>query len=50
MSAVWEVLSTLYAIVTQNGDPTVYEDNLFWDCATMGNGVCGPNAKMPGEL
>ncbi|QOR56247.1 hypothetical protein SEA_LINETTI_103 [Gordonia phage Linetti] len=50
MSTLWELLATLYALATQAGDPTIYEDNLFWDCATMGNGACGPDAKKPGEL
>ncbi|MEU5978491.1 hypothetical protein [Streptomyces sp. NPDC047315] len=37
------------AMGDDNGDGVVDEDEFGWDCATMGNRQCGPNASPRGE-
>lgn len=44
MSALIMTLAVLYSILTGDGG-AVHEDNPLWDCATMGNHQCGPEAR-----
>lgn len=44
MSAIVMALAIAYSVLT-GGDGTVHEDNPFWDCATMGNHICGPTTR-----
>lgn len=56
MSAIMAILITLVSMIggeTYSTDDIIYsvdslirtgvilEDSIFWDCATMGNGICG---------
>ena len=43
MSAILLAGAILFSILTGQGGQ-VYEDNPFWDCATQGNHICGPEA------
>ena len=40
MSAVFAWLAIMFAVITQQGDATVHEDNPFFDCHLHGNHLC----------
>jgi hypothetical protein len=41
MTALFAWLAIMFAVLTQNGDPTVHEDNPYWNCEIHGNQICG---------
>jgi hypothetical protein len=36
-----------WSVDTATDVPTCYEDEPCWDCATMGNHICGPYGLAP---
>lgn len=43
-------IETVPAVVLESEPVTITEDSPSWDCATMGNGICGPENGLPATI